>query len=190
MEGAAEDPAARTRFLENVLADAHRLDRLVSRLLELARMEAEPSPDEVVDYEALVREAAGEAGPHEVRVTYGSRVTQLRGRRENLASVLRNLVDNAQQHADEGSPITVLVEDVPGGFVRTTIHNSGVPISAANLARVWDRFFTTRGERGGSGLGLPIVATVVGAHGGRVAAASDPELGTRFSFELPAPSSQ
>ncbi len=190
LEGAAEDPAARTRFLENVLADAHRLDRLVSRLLELARMEAEPSPDEVVDYEALVREAASDAGPHVVRVTYGSKVTQLRGRRENLASVLRNLLDNAQQHADEGSPITVLVEDVPGGFVRTTIQNSGVPISAANLARMWDRFFTTRGERGGSGLGLPIVATVVGAHGGRVTAASDPEQGTRFSFELPSPSAQ
>lgn len=177
LDGAAEDPAARTRFLENILSDSHRLDRLVSRLLELAKMEAEPSPDEVVDYEALVREVAPE-------VEYRSKITQLCGKRENLASVLRNLLDNAQQHA--GSAVSIAVEDAPEGMVRTSIRNDGPAISAANLEKIWDRFFTTRADKGGTGLGLPIVKTVVSAHGGRVGVRSD-EAKTEFWFELPRP---
>ena len=60
-EGAADDPEARQRFLGNILTDAKRLDRLVTRLLELSRVEADPAPMEVLDYEALLREGAQEA---------------------------------------------------------------------------------------------------------------------------------
>src|SRR5205823_13743979 len=49
-EGAADDPAARARVLENILADANRLDRLVTRLLELARFESDEVPLERIDY--------------------------------------------------------------------------------------------------------------------------------------------
>jgi signal transduction histidine kinase len=65
------------------------------------------------------------------------------------------------------------------------VHNHGDPISAANLARIWDRFFTTRANAGGSGLGLPIVAAAVAAHGGRTSVRSDAQEGTTFTLDLP-----
>jgi two-component system, OmpR family, sensor histidine kinase ChvG len=186
LEGAAEDPAARARFLENILQDAHRLDRLVTRLLELSRVESDAGPAEVFDHEALVREVVGQVqGPAEVVVEYAAKTMHLFGRRAHVAAALANLVENAQAHARADSVVTVRVEDAPGARVRTSVHNLGPAISAANLGRIWDRFFTTRAAAGGTGLGLPIVKSVVQAHGGTVAVSSSEAAGTTFSFELP-----
>ena len=69
--------------------------------------------------------------------------------------------------------------------IRTCVHNRGSVISEAHLKRIWDRFFTTRADRGGTGLGLPIVATVIEAHGGPVTVSSTEEQGTTFCFDLP-----
>ena len=187
LEGAADDPVARERFLGNILADAKRLDRLVTRLLELSRVEAEPAPLEMLDYQQLVREAAERAtGDIEVEVVYRAKRTELPGRRAHLGSVLQNLIENAQQHAADGSGVRVRVASGPEGTLRTTVHNRGTPISDANLERIWDRFFTTRGDEGGTGLGLSIVAAVVRAHGGAVSADSSERHGTTFTFDLPA----
>ncbi|MEW5851577.1 MAG: ATP-binding protein [Myxococcota bacterium] len=184
LEGAADDPAARTRFLRNILGDVHRLDRLVTRLLELSRVEAAPELDEVLDYRSLVEAEVARRNHPSLRLEYVSRCTRLRGHRGHLASALGNLVDNAVQHATPGTPITVRVDDVEEGL-RTSVHNHGPAISPANLPRIWDRFFTTRSEQGGTGLGLPIVASVMRAHGGTVGVVSTVEAGTTFSFQLP-----
>jgi two-component system, OmpR family, sensor histidine kinase ChvG len=185
-DGAADDPAARGRFLDNVLSDARRLDRLVTRLLELSRAEADTTPVEAFDYERLVREtAASVRGPFPVEVEYESARRTVRGRRPLLASVLGNLLDNACHHGRPGSAIRVRVDDVAADRLRTTVHNHGDAISPANLPRLWDRFFTTRGSTGGTGLGLSIVASIVRAHGGTVEVTSGSAEGTTFAFELP-----
>lgn len=187
LEGAADDPAARERFLGNILADAERLDRLVTRLLQLSRVEADPAPLERLDYRALVGEVAEQAaGSVEVEVDYHARRSTLAGRRDHLAAALQNLLDNAVQHAAEGSTVRIEVTSAPDGMVRTSVHNRGPAISEANRERIWDRFFTTRGDHGGTGLGLPIVAAVVRAHGGTVTVDSSERRGTTFRFDLPA----
>ena len=184
LEGAAEDPAARDRFLRNMLSDAMRLDRLVTRLLELSRVEAEASAPEVFDYEALVRETAARcSGACEVVVEYAAASPLLRGRPAQLASALGNLLDNAQQHAAPGSEVRIRVSDGPGGRVRTAVHNQGEPIREPNLARIWERFYTTRAGQGGTGLGLPIVASVAAAHGGAVDVTSSESDGTWFLLD-------
>lgn len=168
LDGAAADPAARERFLRNMLDDTQRLDRLVTRLLELSRAEADTTPAEAIDWRALTREAIEHArGPHPIDLRYDAGDLPLTGRRALLTSVLGNLLDNAQQHARAGSRISVDVDTVPQG-VRTRVENTGDAIPAADLERVWDRFFTTRAQSGGTGLGLPIVKSVVRAHGGTV----------------------
>ncbi len=202
LDGAHADPAARARFLANILADSKRLDRLVSRLLELSRIDhggavsargpALPGRDassidqaatapELLRWDELARAAAGQRAT----VEYASRRRIVRGRREQLAAALANLIDNAAQHAAPGTAVTVRVSDARGGLVRTAVHNHGIPIRPANLARVWDRFFTTRAERGGTGLGLAIVRAVAESHGGGVGASSDEAAGTTFWFDLP-----
>lgn len=196
IDGAVDDPPARDKFLRNILEDSHRLDRLVTRLLELSRYESDIAHSEVFDYEALVREVveqrrdldldlADGAPSVEIVVNYRSQTTHLPGRRSHLASVLGNLVDNASQHVEPGTAITVQVSEGPGATVRTTVHNRGSVISESTRARLWDRFFTTRGKAGGTGLGLAIVASVVKAHGGAVAMSSTADDGTTFSYDLP-----
>lgn len=184
LEGAADDPEARKRFLENILADAHRLDRLVTRLLELSRVEADLAPDEPVDYETLVRDVIAARKNERVVLDWNAKPARVFGRPAHLASAIGNLLDNALQHALPGTPITIRVRD-NGPRIETTVHNLGQPISEANLPRIWDRFFTTRAAHGGTGLGLPIVQTVVATHGGNVGVRSNEHDGTTFLFDLP-----
>ena len=194
LEGAADDPPARDKFLRNILEDTHRLDRLVTRLLELSRLESDIAHSEIFDYEALVREVVDQrqdsmadegAGEPSIAINYHARVTQVPGRRAHLASVLGNLLDNALQHAESGTVVSVKVSDGPGNTVRTAVHNRGPVISETTRARLWDRFFTTRSKRGGTGLGLAIVASVVKAHGGAVSVSSSAADGTVFTYDLP-----
>ncbi len=186
-DGAAADPTARALFLGNIRDDAHRLDRLVTRLLELSRTEADTTPTELVDFDDVVRAAvAATRGPLPVDVDYRGTRRHVTGRRAQLVAALGNLLDNAQQHAVPGSRIAVRVDDAGDGRIRASVHNEGPPISEANLARVWERFFTTRGDAGGTGLGLPIVASIVQSHGGAVDVASTVQDGTTVAFELPA----
>lgn len=186
VEGAADDPDARRLFLENIRGDAARLDRLVTRLLELSRLEADTTPIETVALDEVVADAAAaHHGTVPIDVAYAASATRVRGRRALLASMVGNLLDNAEQHARPGSRVTIHLDDGDAGHVRLAVHNDGDPISPANLARVWDRFFTTRGDAGGSGLGLPIVASVARAHDGRVGVESAAGAGTTFTVVLP-----
>lgn len=65
------------------------------------------------------------------------------------------------------------------------MRDHGRGISEANVAKVWDRFFTTARERGGTGLGLAIVRAVVEQHGGEVGVTSRVGEGSTFWFTLP-----
>ncbi|MFH0901160.1 MAG: ATP-binding protein [Pseudomonadota bacterium] len=189
LDGAADNPEARARFLRNVVDDCQRLDRLVTRLLELSRVEADTTPAEVFDYEALVRQAAKECKTElAIVIHYRASATQVHGRRAHLLSTLSNLLDNASHHASPGTEIVLEVGDTcRGRQLRTSVHNDNqdTPISPANLRRVWDRFFTTRADHGGTGLGLAIVASVVRAHGGSTGVTSTAEDGTTFWFDIP-----
>lgn len=181
LEGAAQDPEARERFLRNMLADVQRMDRLVSRLLELTRIEAEPSPEGDVELSEVVRAACHARGGAQLEVH--TEPVLVRGRREHLESAVGNLVDNALQHAREGTRVTVALRRVEP-HARVTVHNRGDAIPEAHRARLFERFFTTRVREGGSGVGLALVKSVVTAHGGRVGFESDEAAGTTFWFEL------
>lgn len=186
VEGAADDPQARALFLRNIGHDAHRLDRLVTRLLELSRAEADTTPTETLDLGDVVDEAVGACrGPLPIDVEHRADRRLVAGRRPLLVAAVQNLLDNAQQHGEPGSRIAVRV-DGADGLVRVSVRNAGQPISAANLPRIWERFFTTRGDAGGTGLGLPIVASIVQGHGGTVAVDSSAERGTTVALALPA----
>jgi signal transduction histidine kinase len=64
--------------------------------------------------------------------------------------------------------------------------DTGSGMDEATLARLFEPFFTTRAARGGSGLGLAVVKSIVVEHGGTVTASSVPGVGSRFTVELPA----
>ena len=183
-DGASDDPAARDRFLAMILDDAARLDRLVSRLLELARVEDDRGVELPVDLAALARTCADRPWtvPVDVHVSGDPLVP---GRRAQLASAIENLVANATQFADPGTAVHVVI-DRRATAARITVANRGPALSPTARARVWDRFYSTRVAAGGSGLGLAIVRSVALGHGGSVGA--DCARGvTAFWLELRAP---
>jgi two-component system sensor histidine kinase ChvG len=178
-DGASDDPADRDRFLAMILDDAARLDRLVSRLLELARVDDDRGAELPVDLGALARALAARTWPVPVEATGDARIW---GRQLQLAAALENLVTNATHFADPGTTVRVTLER-RAEAVRVTVANHGPALSAAARARVWDRFYTTRVAAGGSGLGLAIVRSVAHAHGGSVGVDCGAGV-TRFWLEL------
>jgi signal transduction histidine kinase len=100
-------------------------------------------------------------------------------------AAVRNLIDNASAHAAPGTGVEVRVETSSRDRVGVSVTNQGAAIPAATLARMWDRFFTTRADHGGTGLGLPIVVAAAKAHGGSVTCTSSAEAGTTFTLALP-----
>jgi two-component system sensor histidine kinase ChvG len=183
-DGATDDPLARDRFLAMIIDDAARLDRLVSRLLELARVEDDRGVELPVDLAALARACATRPWPVAVEVhTTGDPLVP--GRTAQLASAIENLVANATQFADAGTAVRIAIER-RATTARIAIANQGPALSRAARARVWDRFYSTRVAAGGSGLGLAIVRSVALGHGGTVGVHCAGGV-TTFWFEVRAP---
>ncbi len=104
-----------------------------------------------------------------------------------LRRALGNLLSNAVRHASAASTLNVRL-DSTAEAVTITIENSGEPIAAEHLERIFDRFFRVDPSRQrsseGTGLGLAITKSIISAHGGSIAASSADGL-TRFSITLP-----
>ena len=104
-----------------------------------------------------------------------------------LESVLGNLLDNARQHG--GDTVTVaVVYPAPGAdstTLRIEVSDNGPGISTANAGRVFEPFFTTARARGGTGLGLAVVKSLLTAHRGTIEL-RESEAGTRLRIRLPA----
>lgn len=186
-EGAADDPVARARFLRNIRLDVARLDRLVTRLLELSRIEASSAPWSLVDLKALVaRVVERTATPDQpVVVNFGSAPEYVEAREADLESALANLVENAIRFSPANESVSVEVRDGGESLVCIAVRDRGPGVAKANQAKVFDRFFTTDADRDGTGLGLSIVKSVATAHGGEVALQSEPGEGATFTITLP-----
>jgi two-component system, OmpR family, sensor histidine kinase ChvG len=188
VEGAAEDPAARRQFLRNIELDAERLERLVSRLLELSRIEASSEPPVEVELPTLLERAIERSqGPDQtIELSYESPVTLLSVRETDVETALLNLLDNALRFSPDGAPVRVVVKGDPDGReLGISVVDRGPGVPEAHRARVFDRFFTTESDREGTGLGLAIVSSVAHAHGGSVEVDETSGGGATFTMRLP-----
>lgn len=187
-EGAADDPEARRRFLGNIELDAARLDRLVSRLLELSRIEASEEQPQVVDLAALCRRAIerSRTPDGEIELSYTATVHLVRARESDLETALLNLLDNALRFSPAGVPVELSVRGQRGAAaVEISVTDRGPGIAPEHLPRIFERFYTTDAERDGTGLGLAIVRSVAMAHGGSVEVTKPEGGGASFLVRLP-----
>jgi signal transduction histidine kinase len=105
-----------------------------------------------------------------------------------LTQVFLNLIDNAVQHTEPHGALE-LGWKTAAGAVTLWVSDDGEGIAADDLPHIFEAFY--RGDRsrsrrrGGAGLGLAIVQTIVEAHGGRIEVSSQPGKGTRFTMALP-----
>jgi two-component system sensor histidine kinase ChvG len=190
--GVPVDEARAARLGAALAASGRRLDALVTRFLELARAEAGlvGEPRDRIDLAALARglvatvaaDARFAAVRFEVR---GDGACEVVGVGSRLESALLNVVENAASFAGEGGRVEVRVAR-DGDHVEVSVADSGPGIAPEHLERVFERFFTTRSEGRGTGLGLAMSRAVAEAHGGTLEAASPTGGGALFTFRLPA----
>jgi signal transduction histidine kinase len=157
----------RATFLAQCMQDVQRLDRLVTRLLDLARAET-PQPHDAG--RAVIGEAFHAAAAPAIAAGLdiafdGAPGTEVAIAPEALRSILAILFDNVRQHAGPGARCRV-DSSQDGDTLRLRVSDTGAGISGANARRVFDRFFTTAREAGGTGLGLAIARGLAQASGG------------------------
>ncbi|MCG8555077.1 MAG: ATP-binding protein [Proteobacteria bacterium] len=170
-QGSRMPEAQRARFADNIEADAARLERLLARLLTLARLEnPREQAAEPLDVARTVRSVLRRY-TEQVQWLDSDPAPPLAIREEHVESVVVNLVDNALRHG-EGKPIQVRVY-AAGARVCIEVVDHGCGISEANRKRLFERFFTTARDSGGTGLGLAIVKAIAEQRGGSVQVHSD-----------------
>ena len=173
---------------QRVLAEDERLEEAVADLVELARLEErDTTADSVeVDLDEIVFEecARERAVPIDTTRVSGGRVL---GRRDALARVVRNLIDNAARHAETTVKVSLTDED---GTVELVVADDGPGIAPEDRTRVFERFTRLDEGRardaGGMGLGLAVVKSTVERHRGTVQIDDNPPHGARFVVRLPA----
>lgn len=164
-DGSTMPEPQRRRFLANIDASARRMEMLVRRLLELARIQSAPELAEEIEVGTYFGELARSYGER-VRVDTQRAPKSIVMSREHLDAAVRNLLENALRHGGD-APVEISIEARDGRMV-VNVRDSGPGISAGNQARVFDRFFTTERDSGGTGLGLAIVQAVAETRGGSV----------------------
>jgi two-component system, OmpR family, sensor kinase len=180
--------------LGRVESESARMSALVEDLLLLARLDAgRPLESQPVDLTRLAIDATSDAraaGPdHRWQLELPEGPVLVPGDGQRLHQALANLLSNARTHTPAGTTVTVAVGASPErGAAELSVTDDGPGISAELQPDLFERFVRGDSSRsraaGSTGLGLSIVAAVVGAHGGTIGVASRPGQ-TRFLVTLP-----
>jgi two-component system sensor histidine kinase SenX3 len=188
------DQNAVERFVSRLSIEVERLRAMIDDLMDLSRVE-DPAAMRVEDvsFDQLVAEQLEEmqasAIDSNVHLTRDLQAgTRLRGDRQHLELMVRNLLDNAVRYTPPGGNVRVaLARDQ--GVARFEVEDTGIGIPLGAQSRVFERFFRVDADRarasGGTGLGLSIVKHVAEAHGGSVSVTSNLDEGSTFSVLLP-----
>ncbi|MGE5186365.1 MAG: sensor histidine kinase, partial [Acidobacteriota bacterium] len=190
LERRASDPAVR-EHAASVRRSVATMQRMIRGLLDAARLETGVLRLDLEDHdlaevaaevvEVLAPVADDQKIALRVRAQPG---TPRRFDRDRVAQVLYNLVGNALRFTPEGGAITIAV-DYTEELARVSVTDTGAGIAPEALPRIFDRFYTTAGRLGGTGLGLDIAKGLVEAHGGTITASSTLGEGSTFAFTLP-----
>ena len=211
---ARDDTAARDRFLGIMEGEARRMNRLVSDLLSLSRVEAQERqrPSAEVDLKAVLEgviaamkptaedqgsalELVLEPAAPALLMGQAGESYRLRGDRDQLMQVFLNLTENALKYGGAGRPVTLRLGwqdgsgNLKGPVLRAEVIDRGDGIDPLHLPRLTERFYRVDTHRsramGGTGLGLAIVKHIVNRHRGRLRIESVQGKGSTFSVLFP-----
>ncbi|RTZ64669.1 MAG: sensor histidine kinase [Aquificaceae bacterium] len=152
--------AQRQKFLDNLQSDTQRLEKLVSRLLELAKADAMQVSNENSDLEYCLETFKERYKEKDLLITISPNTYPKKVAIANdvLETVFSNIFENSLQHQSDKVIINIThVDDI----LEIDIRDNGSGISKANAERIFTPFFTTRRNQGGTGLGLDIVASLL-----------------------------
>jgi two-component system phosphate regulon sensor histidine kinase PhoR len=195
VDGAMRDPVKGPEYLGAILRHTEQLTNLVNDLLALSRLESQPElPRRAkVDLGAAGRKIVEMLLPvaqkkrQTLTVDVAAGLPSVVGDPDYLERGIANLVDNAIKYTGEGGKIEVVVRADEENVV-VEVRDNGIGIPAADLGRIFERFYrvdrSRSREMGGTGLGLAIVKHVAQVHGGAVEVESEVAKGSVFRMKV------
>jgi two-component system sensor histidine kinase KdpD len=183
-------------FLDEIYSANRRLERIVTNLLDITRIESGRTPLnlEWSDAHDLLESAADQLSNEisreriQIRVPEGMPLVRLDF--GLMEQALCNLLINAVQHSPAGSPVE-LTAQLDAGTLVLSVRDHGTGLAAGDEKKVFEKFYRGADQPTvGTGLGLSIVQGIARAHRGEVAAANHPSGGAIFTFRLPVETSE
>jgi two-component system sensor histidine kinase KdpD len=185
-------PEQQREYIVLVDEEADRLSGLVSEAIQMARIEAgqvrlqleETAIPELL--ESVLGKMKSVVDDRPVAIATSPNLPPVLVDREMMEMTFRQLIDNAVKYSPPGTAITIS-SGVEDGQVVTRVHDLGRGIAAAELPRIFEKFYRGKDLRNqvpGAGLGLAIARAVVTAHGGSIWAESKPGAGSAFCVAL------
>jgi signal transduction histidine kinase len=194
IEDGTTGPEGQTKAAGVIVSESRRLTRLVSDLLDLARIDARRftisyQPVEVSSLLDQVQDGfARKAKDLGIEIDTHAEAQTVKADRDRLVQVLSNLVENALRYTPAGGRISLSSGTVDGS-VLISVTDTGPGFDASDLDKAFDRQYLWQKYRGvrdvGTGLGLAITRELTERMGGRVTASNSPGGGARFTLELP-----
>ena len=185
------------QFLGVISSESERMARIVTDLLTLSkldygRMELRMTRFSLADMLHNVANAmklTAEDSGHALAVDTPDDLPKIVGDRERIEQVVVNILSNAVKYTPSGGHIRLSARELSGNRVRITVEDDGVGIPAADVPRLFERFYRVDKARsraaGGTGLGLAIAKEIVEQHEGKIALASEYGKGTTVTITLP-----
>ena len=192
------DKQKRDEFYDIMLADNRRLLGTVEQVLQASRTREKNRPMNLaqIDLGNLIGETVKTVceqqhlGETAIRLSVPAEAISVLGDRAELQTAITNLLDNAIKYSIAEPKISIRLRSSSPKNVEVYIKDNGIGIARSDLKRIFKRFYrvpnATETAVKGTGLGLPIVRSVIEKHGGRVKAESKGEgKGTTFFVQLP-----
>jgi signal transduction histidine kinase len=183
-----------TEMASDIYEDAKRLNRMISEMLDLDRMESGRMTlnlDGVDLNEVLVRttdQIRSNAPSHRISLQLDEGIPELLADRDKLTQVVTNLLTNAVKYSPEGGEITV-DSRLEGNFVHVRVVDEGMGIRPEVLEKLFEPYTRVESQATryiqGTGLGLAITRQIVRLHGGEIWVESEPDVGSTFHFTVP-----
>jgi PAS domain S-box-containing protein len=181
-----------TQSLDGILQGSDRIQNITRRLTEYSKSDVGMLTDpvdinKVVAMAIVITENLISKSTVNFRVDYGAGMPLIRGNAQQLEQVIINLITNAcQSLSDQSCEVRIKTySSRETGQVGVVVKDAGSGIREADLKYIMDPFFTTKRDRGGTGLGLSVSNNIVKNHGGSLALTSDPHKGTKAIVSFP-----
>jgi two-component system, sensor histidine kinase and response regulator len=181
-------------FATDIYTDAHRLDGLLDRMLDLDQMEADKVVVQLVPIDlgaaiaGAVARARATSTKHAISVDLDADLPWIAGDAARISQLLAVLLDNAIKYSPLGGPIGVSCHVEPGQVV-VSVEDHGLGVPADFDGQLFARYQWSANNPTtkvmGTGLGLPMARQIVEMHGGRIWFESTPGLGSEFHFSVP-----
>ena len=196
IDGAIDERAVATDFLQTINAEADRMTRIVKDLLELSQLDNNKMElhMQMVNLVEMVRQNVSQ---HAVTANRLNKSVLLQAKvkdmpvkidPERINQVLNNIISNSLKYSGENAEVNVTLEDAES-YYRVYVQDNGMGIPKEDLRRIFERFYRVDKARsrqlGGTGLGLSIAKEIMEAHGGKISASSELGRGTTMILRFP-----